>query len=272
MANTVPAGEAVALGLSWTMLSSWGISTGERVRYTLVSGIFNMLTKLGLPILALAILALTGEPTAGLVGGAVIGLVLLLLGVAGLLVALRGGHGYALHVLESLLTFAFRLTRRPAAWHLGPALADFRRRTFTLLATRGGRIALTTATTHLSLALVLITCLHADGVTQAQIPWQTALAAFAFARLVSALPITPGGIGVVELALTSILCTGLDAATAAKATAAVLLFRAITYLLPIPLGAAAYLTWRIAGPRAVSPELGPPRLTMAGSPRTPRSG
>jgi hypothetical protein len=88
-------------------------------------GIFNILTKLGLPILALAILALTGEPTAGLVVGAVVGLVLLLLGVAGLLAALRGGRGYALRVLESLLTLAFRLTRRPAPWHLGPALADF---------------------------------------------------------------------------------------------------------------------------------------------------
>jgi hypothetical protein len=32
VANTVPAGEAVALGLSWAMLSSWGISIGERVR------------------------------------------------------------------------------------------------------------------------------------------------------------------------------------------------------------------------------------------------
>jgi uncharacterized protein (TIRG00374 family) len=75
-------------------------------------------------------------------------------------------------------------------------------------------------------------------------PWQTALAGFAFARLLSALPITPGGVGVVELGLTGFLSTGPDAPTAARVTAAVLLFRAITYLLPIPLGAIAYLAWR----------------------------
>lgn len=84
---------------------------------------------------------------------------------------------------------------------------------------------------------------------------QTALATFAFVRLLPALPVTPGGIGVVELALTSMLCAGLDGPTAAKATAAVLLFRTITYLLPIPLGAAAYLTWQNNTSWRMAPQL-----------------
>lgn len=258
MANTVPAGEAAALGMSWTMLSSWGIGTGEYVRYTLVSGIFNVLAKLTLPVVALAILALTGEPTAGLAAGAVAGPVLLLCGGAGLFVVLRGDPRHARHLvraLEWLVGVACRLARRPRPGPIGPALTDFRRDTRDLLAARGKRIALATAATHLSLALVLITCLYAGGVTQAQVSWQTALAAFALVRLLSALPVTPGGIGVVELALTSMLCAGLDGPTAAKATAAVLLFRTITYLLPIPLGAAAYLTWQNNTSWRMTPQL-----------------
>ncbi len=45
------------MGVSWAMLSSWGVSTAEYVLYTLVSGIWNVFARLGLLILALAILA-----------------------------------------------------------------------------------------------------------------------------------------------------------------------------------------------------------------------
>ena len=64
-------------------------------------------------------------------------------------------------------------------------------------------------------------------------------------RLVSALPITPGGVGVVELGLTVSLqvAAGVDAFDA-KIAAAVLVFRTITFILPIPLGALAYMYWR----------------------------
>ncbi|HEY7875748.1 MAG TPA: YbhN family protein, partial [Actinomycetota bacterium] len=69
-----------------------------------------------------------------------------------------------------------------------------------------------------------------------------ALAAFAFVRLVSALPITPGGLGVVELGLTAALVTA--GGDEAGVVAAVLVYRALTYLLPIPIGLFLYLTWR----------------------------
>jgi hypothetical protein len=72
------------------------------------------------------------------------------------------------------------------------------------------------------LLLVLLACLRASGLPQAQVPWQASLAAFAFVRLLSALPITPGGIGVVETGLTAGLAVGHAPAEAAKVAAAVL--------------------------------------------------
>ncbi|HUC25836.1 MAG TPA: hypothetical protein VMA73_24275 [Streptosporangiaceae bacterium] len=41
-------------------------------------------------------------------------------------------------------------------------------------------------------------------------PWQTTLAAFAFVRLLTVLPITPGGAGITELGLVGILAAGAD--------------------------------------------------------------
>jgi uncharacterized membrane protein YbhN (UPF0104 family) len=54
--------------------------------------------------------------------------------------------------------------------------------------------------------------------------------------------LTPGGLGVIEVAL----ITGLAAAGGPRAevAAAVLIFRALTYVLPIPVGLATYVFWR----------------------------
>jgi uncharacterized membrane protein YbhN (UPF0104 family) len=77
------------------------------------------------------------------------------------------------------------------------------------------------------------------------------LAVFAFARLLSAAPITPGGLGVVELALIAgLYAAGHTHASAGlttlkvQITAAALLYRALTYGLQIPFGGATYLVWQ----------------------------
>jgi hypothetical protein len=61
-ANALPAGGAVAVGISWAMLSRWGIGAQEFVRYTLVSGLWNVFVRLGLPVIALLVLAISGQP------------------------------------------------------------------------------------------------------------------------------------------------------------------------------------------------------------------
>jgi uncharacterized protein (TIRG00374 family) len=65
---------------------------------------------------------------------------------------------------------------------------------------------------------------------------------FAFARLITAIPLTPGGVGIVELALIG----GITSAGGQRAevVAAVLIFRLLTYVLPIVFGALTYLYWR----------------------------
>ena len=99
---------------------------------------------------------------------------------------------------------------------------------------------------HLSLALVLLVSLRAVGVSESEVSWARVLAVFAFVRLISAVPITPGGLGVVELGLTAALASGEPSTVANQAAAAVLLYRALTFLLPIPVGVGCYGYWRIS--------------------------
>ena len=65
VANTVPGGGAIALGLTYAMLGSWGFSKSRSTLAVVVSGVWNNFAKLGLPVLALALLALQGKASAG---------------------------------------------------------------------------------------------------------------------------------------------------------------------------------------------------------------
>ena len=77
VANTIPAGGAVAVGLTYSMLNSWGFSGTNVALYVGVTGIWNIFTKLALPLIALVLLALTGHLTVGYVTAAVVGVIVL---------------------------------------------------------------------------------------------------------------------------------------------------------------------------------------------------
>jgi uncharacterized protein (TIRG00374 family) len=268
VANTLPAGGALGMGVSWAMLSSWGVGTEEYVLYTLLSGIWNVFAKLGLPVLALLALLTVTRPDAVLISSAAVGL--------GLLGALAAGLGLLLHsqrfalgadlVLQRAAAIGCRLARRRAPSRIAGSLTGFRSRAAGLLAARGWWITFTTAAANTILWLVLLACLRGVGLSQAQVSWQTSLAAYAFVRLVTVLPLTPGGLGITELGLVGVLAAGAGPRTSAEVTAAVLLYRAVTYLPPIPLGAAAFLIWRHS-PTLVHPvhPVHPAPVTPAGA-------
>ena len=248
VANTLPAGGALAMGVSWAMLSGWGICTSDYVLYSLVSGIWNVFARLALPVVALLLMATVSRPGVSLITAAVTGLALL--------IAAAAGFGLLLHsetfsvragrTLQRALAVACRLARRQPPPDAAGWLPGFRERTAAAITSRGWRITAATAAGNLTLWLVLLACLRGTGLSQAQAPWQTSLAAFAFVRLLTALPVTPGGLGITELGLVTILAAGADHRASVQVTAAVLLYRAVTYLPTIPLGALACLVWRLA--------------------------
>ncbi|MFD2089997.1 lysylphosphatidylglycerol synthase transmembrane domain-containing protein [Blastococcus deserti] len=244
VSNTVVGGAAIALGLTYAMNSSWGFSRSRTSVSLLVSGLWNNFAKLGLPVLALVLLAFSAPPTtgrliAGLLGVGTLATAVVLLGMLlrSEAAAVRIGNGAA-RVASALR----RLVGRGPVTGWDLATTKFRRRTVLLLRARWHWITLTTLVSHLSLFLVLLLSLRFVGVGADQVSFAEALAVFAFARLLTAVPFTPGGLGVIELAL----ITGLAAAGGSRplVAAAVLIFRALTFVLPIPIGLATYVFWR----------------------------
>lgn len=244
IANTVPAGGAVGIGVTMAMYGSWGFRRAAGALSVLVSGIWNTLTKLALPVAALGLVALLGKARAGLVVGALAGVAALVGALAFLVAALhsdRIAHRFGTG-LGRVVSRGRQMIGRSPVERWGDAAVGFRRETIELVRERWLSLSLTTLVGQLSPYVVLLIALRNLGVSDDQVGWAEVLAAFAFVRLVSALPITPGGLGVVELGLTAALIGA--GGGRPQVVAAVLVFRALTYLAPIPCGVATYVVWR----------------------------
>jgi uncharacterized protein (TIRG00374 family) len=76
------------------------------------------------------------------------------------------------------------------------------------------------------------------------VSWQKSFAGYALIRLLTTIPITPGGLGVTEVGLTAYLAAGLGSALTDRVAAAILLSRALTFIVPIPFGAINFAVWR----------------------------
>ena len=94
----------------------------------------------------------------------------------------------------------------------------------------------------LSVFAVLLVSLWAFDVTAAQVSLYEEFDVCSFVRIIGTIPITPGGIGVVELGLTGAL-VGFGGNNAGV-VAAVLVFRFLTVVPTLVLGLVASFTWR----------------------------
>ncbi len=244
VANTLPGGGAFGVGVTYGMYSNYGFSNPEISLQIIVTGIWNNFAKLALPVLALGFLALKGEVKGGLVVAAVVGL-LVILAALGLFAAILRSEQQAFAVgtkLQPIVTWLRKATKREAKTSFPQSIVRFRKDSLHLLRKRWLWLTVTTFVSHAALFFVLILALRNVGVGQTEVSWAETLAVFAFVRLISAIPITPGGLGVVELGATAALVAA--GGNEAEVVAAVLVYRALTYLLPIPLGIVAYLEWR----------------------------
>jgi uncharacterized membrane protein YbhN (UPF0104 family) len=253
IANVVPGGGVVAIGVAYGMFYSWGFTGPEIALLMSTTGIWNTFMKLFLPILALALLAITGKATTALLIPAVVGLAILL-GCVILFALVLWKKRFARSIGHGLGRGWSRVRavfRKPPVPDWGEGAVRFRKQTIKLVSKRWPALTFTTVLSHFALWFVLLLALRHVGVSEHEVSTIQVLGVFAFARLLSAAPITPGGVGLVELALIAgLYAAGKNHADVpltefkAQVTAAALLFRTLTYGIQIPLGGFTYLIWR----------------------------
>jgi putative heme transporter len=252
VANALPGGGMFAVGVTYAMCRSWGFADSAIALSALITFVWNTLFKLALPVVALAILAIQGKGSAGLIVAALVALAILAVAV-GLVVTMRWRTTLTRQIgslLGSVASFLRKLIRKPPVGDWAEAAVRFRGEGARLVAARWVALTLSTVASHLGLYLVLVLAVRDVGISAREVTWAQVLGVFAFVRLLSALPITPGGLGILDLGyIGGLVLAGRHQTDVpvpvfqAQVTAAVLVFRALTYGLQFPHGALAYFIW-----------------------------
>jgi putative heme transporter len=244
LSMVTPAGAAVGMAGSYAMLRSWGFGAGPVALAVAVTGIWNQLANLFFPIAALILLTGVDQSHPALRTAAFIALAALVVLIVAFVAALssraqarRFGDLAARLVTRVLLVFR----RGPVGWG-GESFARFRGRALGLLRRRWHVLTIATLVGHLAVFVVLLACLRVVGVSSTEISWIQAFAAWSLVRILGAIPLTPGGVGIVEVGLSGALVA--FGTSNAEAVAATLLYRALTILPTLGLGMFAAATWR----------------------------
>ena len=244
LAIVSPAGAAVGMAGSFSMLRSWGFESGPVGLAVAVTGIWNQLANLAFPVVALALLTAADEDHPALRTAALVAVVILVVVLVsfGLIFSrprrARSIGGRATRIVNRLK----RLVRRePVSWG-AESFVRFRAQALGLLRRRWHVITITTLVGHLTVFLLLVVCLRVVGVTASEVTVVEAFAAWALVRILGAVPLTPAGVGIVEIGLTGALVA--FGAPNAEAVTATLVYRALTVLPTLALGLLAAATWR----------------------------
>ena len=241
VANTLPMGSALAVVVTFRILRGWGFTSSSITNQVVITGVWNLLVKLSLPVCAVVLSASSGEIEGGWLqltaAGGVCAAVLIVAGAA----VLRSPSLTRRVTLRIDHTIS-RIVDRFGSRHR-PGVTDWtdraRRQMRHVLRSDGPKLSAAVVVSHTSLFLVLLASLRGLGVGSEELSTTRALVGFALVRLLSAIPITPGGAGVVELGYVGFFGSGADSDVLAQITAAVLLFRAVTFVSPIALGGVA---------------------------------
>jgi putative heme transporter len=233
----LPGGAAVGMGASYGMLRAWGFKGKPVTLAIAVTGIWNQFAMLGFPIIALALLTAANEQHALLQTVAFIGLAVFVLTAGGFAAGLASAR-----IANRLL----RIIRRgPVTWN-GRSFVSFRNDAVGLLARRWHVLTLATLAGHATVFTLFLVSLRVLDVTPGEVSAIEAFATWSLIRLLGAIPITPGGIGIVEVGFTTLL-VGFGGDNA-EVVAAVLVYRFLTIVPTLVLGLLAGATWRLHRP------------------------
>ncbi|MEN8040658.1 MAG: YbhN family protein [Actinomycetota bacterium] len=249
--NSVPSGGAFALPVNYAMYMSWGFTPESISAAMLGAGVWDWLLRIALPVVAVLGIALIGEALGWMwivsIGG--IAAVTVMVVVLRLILGKQEGARRFARWTARWAERIFHLIKREAP-DVERGVMQFRTDLHSIVDTRALQLTAASVLNHIAMAALFAVSVYAVGVTRAQIPIPWVVLAFALGRFLVMIPISPGGLGLVDLGWIGLLTLGWQTANPGVPvdtdliSAGVLLFRALSFLPPIPIGMATWLFWR----------------------------
>ena len=253
ISNGVPAGGVFGLGVQYAMLASYGVSpTVSTAAMTAVS-VWSMFVTLGLPVLGVTAIALSGQGAASATWPAVVGLLSLsaAIGIFALIVRSERAARRTGSAVNWVAAPFVRRFRKGRSVDFVPTALRFRSDIAALVTRRWAAITASQLSVSLTQFVIFYVALRSvQGWGAAGTPLLIAFGSFAVAQIGLMIPITPGGLGTVDAAMIALLTSlGVDPGVA---TAADLVWRAASFIPQILIGVGALATWSRQGARALA--------------------
>lgn len=235
--STVPGPTDLATRL--LLYRQWSIPTEVASPGIALAALFETCSAFALPLIGTAGVLVDRHPTqprALLL--ALVGLVVLAV-VAVLLVSVVRSESLAWKLgrrLDSMARRIWKLFRKTPPTGIVEAVLELRERSKAILTRNGVRGFVAAVVGRLAWFVVLEVALSCVGIGPDVVPASAVLAAMAVVGIVSLVPITPGAVGVAEVTYIGILSGVAGSSMTEQLTAAVMLFRIVQWLAPIPIG------------------------------------
>jgi uncharacterized protein (TIRG00374 family) len=146
--------------------------------------------------------------------------------------------------LDRMAQRIWKLLRRTPPAGIVEGMLDLREHSKSMLTAHGLVGFAAAVVAKLAWFVVLEVALWCVGVGPDVLPPSDVLAAMAVVWLVTLVPVTPGAVGVTEVAYIGVLSSVADAGITEQLTAAVMLYRIAQWLAPIPIGWVLMLVMR----------------------------
>ncbi len=243
--STVPGPTDVAT--RFVLYRQWSIPTPVASAGIALASLSEVFSYAALPLIAAAGVLFAGDPIWSRVLLLAFVVLIALVAAAVLLVASVRSESVARKLagwLDRMARRLWNLFRKTPPSGIVEGMLDLRERSKTMLTTRGLLGFAAAVVAKLAWFVVLEVALWCVGVGPDVLPPWDVLAAMAVVWIVTLVPITPGAVGVTEIAYIGVLSSVAGSGMTEQLTAAVMLYRIAQWLVPIPIGWVLLLVMR----------------------------
>lgn len=244
--NALPAGGAIALPITYSQFLSWGFTPEAVTAGLLTAGVWDQLARLALPVLSVAMIALTGEALWWMWIVSLAGIVVMIGAILLISLILRSQSAAVAtgNFLNKVANWGLQKISRPAIDAV-PATLKFRANVRHVAQYRWKWVTAATVANHASMAALFVVSLRAVGVSSDDVSMPWLILGFSLGRLLVMIPVSPGGLGLVDLGFIGLVSLGWGAgADPDLISAGVLLYRALSFMPPILIGLGSWIFWR----------------------------